>query len=126
MHSFDLYPQAWALYIVLGLGLLYMIDLKLRKRGFVTRTAVLSLIAVGAFTPSSVNDTGSQAPLVLNMLFKAEVEGLAPLYEGLTTLVIIWGILLALAFSIRHFYGATKDQVSTEKHSDDEKTERSA
>ena len=106
MESFNLYPQAWALYIVLGLVLLFLLDLKLRKFGFKTRVAVLSLIAVGAFTPEMVQDAHSYAPLILTSLFNAEIDGVGAIYKGLTTLLIIWGIIFASSLAIRHFVGA--------------------
>ncbi|MCW8878924.1 MAG: hypothetical protein OQK04_03560 [Kangiellaceae bacterium] len=109
MQSFDLYPQAWAVYIGLGLVLLFLLDLKLRKSNFVVRVAVLSLIAVGAFTPDTVRDADSLAPLVLTSVLNAEVDGISAIYQGLLKLVIIWGILVASILSIRHFVLAKKD-----------------
>lgn len=109
MQSFDLYPQAWAVYIGLGLVLLFLLDLKLRKSNFMVRVAVLSLIAVGAFTPDTVKDADSLAPLILTSLLNAEVDGISAIYQGLLKLVIIWGILFASILSIRHFVLAKKD-----------------
>jgi len=121
MESFNLYPQAWALYVGLGLALLFLLDIKLKKFGFKTRIAVLSLIAVGAFTPETVKDADSLAPLILTSLFNAEVEGVGAIYKGLTKLVIIWGIVFASALAIRHFVGA-KSQ-SNESDNIEPKTE---
>lgn len=108
MQSFNLYPQAWAVYIILGVALLFLLDLKLRKLGFKRRVAILSLIAVGAFTPQTVADADSLAPLILTSLFNAELEGLVAIYKGLLTLVIIWGIVFASVLAIRHFIGAAR------------------
>jgi len=106
MNGFDFYPQAWALYIALGIILLFMIDLKLRKFGFKLRVGLLSLFAVGAFTPQSVTDSDSLAPLVLTSLLNAETNGISAIYKGLLTLVITWGIVFTLALAIKHFIDA--------------------
>ncbi len=122
MASFDLYPQAWALYIVLGLVFLYLLDVKLRRYSFKTRVAVLSLIAVGAFTPEMVREAESYAPLILTSLFNAELDGVGTLYKGLTTLLILWGIVFALVLAIRHIIGATKEKKSISKSQTNEST----
>lgn len=119
MQSFDLYPQAWAVYLLLGIALLWLIDFKVKRWGFRIRAALLSLIAVGAFTPQQVTESDSYAPLILTSLFNAEVEGVSAIYQGLTTLVIIWGIVLSITFAIHHFFGAKNNS----KESDTLKTE---
>ena len=106
MQGFDLYPQAWALYVALGLVLLFVLDLKIRKLGFKTRVGLLSIFAVGAFTPQTVSDSDSLAPLIITSLLNAEVEGITAIYKGLVTLVIIWGIVFALALAVKHFVDA--------------------
>ena len=115
MQSFDLYPQAWAVYIGLGLVLLYLLDLKLKQSNFIVRVSLLCLIAVGAFTPDTVRDADSLAPLVLTSLLNAEVDGISAIYQGLLKLIIIWGILVATILAVRHFVLAK--QGSREKHS---------
>jgi len=109
MEQFDLYPQAWAVYILLGLALLFMLDLKLRKTGFKRRASVLTLIATGAFTPHIVSGGDSYAPMILTSLLDAEVQGSGAILQGLLTLVIIWGILLASILAIRHFVQANRN-----------------
>lgn len=116
MENFNLYPQAWALYIALGLVLLFLLDLKLRKFGFKTRVAILSLIAVGAFTPETVRDASSFAPLILTSLFNAELDGVSSIYKGLTTLVIVWGIVFASILGIRHLIGASRSGNKVNEH----------
>lgn len=114
MHSFDLYPQAWILYIILGITLLFVVDLKLRNWRFAFRAGLLSFMAVGAFTPQTVTDTTLYAPLFLTSLLNAEVEGVTAIYQGLFTLVITWGIVLALTLAIKHFIDAKqKKQTAT-------------
>lgn len=103
MQGFDLYPQAWAVYLLLGLLFLYVVDLKLRKLSFQWRVAILTLLAVGAFTPQTVTDGDSLAPLVITSLLNAEVDGISAIYQGLITLVIVWGILFTAILAIRHF-----------------------
>jgi hypothetical protein len=101
MQQFALYTQAWALYLVLGLVLLFLVDLKLRHTGFKRRVALLSLLAVGAFTPQTVLDADTLAPLILTMLLNAEVQGLPPIIEGLITLVIAWGLVFFSCLAVR-------------------------
>lgn len=107
MQEFNLYPQAWAVYIVLGIILLYLVDLKLRHSSFKLRAGILNLLAVGAFTPQTVVDADSLAPLVINCLLTAEIEGPVAIYKGILTLLIIWGILFTATLAIRHFVQAT-------------------
>lgn len=108
MQGFDLYPQAWALYIALGLTFLFVIDLKLRKLNFYWRLGILSLLAVGAFTPQTVTDSDSLAPVIIASLLDAEVEGASAIYHGLITLGITWGILFAIILAVRHFISGKK------------------
>jgi|GEM_PF-2230650 len=115
MQQFDLYPQAWAVYITLGLALLFMLDLKLRHTGFKRRVGILILIAVGAFTPHTVSNADSLAPLILTMLFDAEINGLSAIIQGLATLLIIWGIAYSSVLALRHLISAkTKNTVEKE------------
>lgn len=118
MQSFDLYPQAWAVYIALGLLLLYLLDLKLRNVGFKRRVSILSLIAVGAFTPQTVTDADSFAPLILTSLFNAEVVGISAIYQGLITLLAVWGITFALILAIRHSLFSKKKEQQNPANSD--------
>ena len=108
MDQFDLYPQAWTIYILLGVALIFVLDLKLRKTGFKRRVAILSLIATGAFTPHTVTEGDSLAPLILTSLLDAEIQGSSAIIQGLITLLIIWGILFASILAIRHFLQASK------------------
>ena len=115
MAQFDLYPQAWIVYVLLGVALLFVLDLKLKKFGFKRRVAVLSFIATGAFTPHTVTNADSLAPLILTSLLDAEIKGSSALFEGFITLLIIWGIIFASALAIRHFIRAsnkTKENIS--------------
>ncbi|MET1253845.1 hypothetical protein [Aliikangiella maris] len=115
MQSFDLYPQAWIAYIVLGLILLFLVDLKMRKAPFALRAGFVSLLATGAFTPQQVRDADSYAPMVLNTILNAEVDGVGAIYEGLTLLLLVWGIIFATLLAIRYFIEARKDQSLKEK-----------
>ncbi|WP_196137939.1 hypothetical protein [Aliikangiella sp. G2MR2-5] len=115
MTTFSLYPQAWIAYIALGLVLLFLLDLKLRKTHFAIRASLLTLIATGAFTPEIVRDSETYAPLLLTSLFNAELDGISAIYQGLITLLIVWGILLSLVLAIRHFIfvGKSKQEPRT-------------
>ena len=108
METFALYPQAWLAYIVSGLALLFLLDLKLRKLNFKLRAGLLSLIAVGAFTPQTVSDADTMAPLILTSVLNAEVDGVNAIYEGLITLLIVWGIAFAVSLALKHFIDARK------------------
>jgi hypothetical protein len=119
MQQFDLYPQAWAVYILLGIALLFMLDLKLRKTGFKRRVAILSLIATGAFTPDTVTDANSFAPIILTSLLDAEVQGSGAIIQGLITLLIIWGIIFASTLAIRHLFQASKSKQKTSETKED-------
>ncbi len=110
MTGFDLYPQAWALYIALGVTLLFLIDYKLKNKGFKLRVGILSLIAVGAFTPQTVTDAESLAPMILTSLLNAEVVGISAIYKALVTMAIIWGIVFASALAIKHFVDAQQSK----------------
>lgn len=112
MQSFDLYPQAWAIYIVLGLILLFLIDLKLKHTNFIVRIAVFYFIGVCAFTPQIVSESTSYAPLFLISLFNAEVEGVTTIYKGLITLGIIWSVLFFSTLGIKHFIQGHKTQAT--------------
>jgi membrane-bound ClpP family serine protease len=112
MSGFDLYPQAWVVYILLGIILLFMLDLKLKKLPFAARVSILALIAVGAFTPQTVSDANSLAPMILTTLLNAEVEGVKVIYKSFTTLIIIWGIVVAAILAGKHFYDAKRKPTS--------------
>lgn len=115
MEQFDLYPQAWAVYIILGIILLFVLDLKLSKTGFKRRVGILSLIATGAFTPHTVSGGDSLAPLIVTSLLDAEVEGSGAILQGLLTLIIVWGIVFASSLAIRHFVQAGKKSAGANK-----------
>ncbi|TQV87489.1 hypothetical protein [Aliikangiella coralliicola] len=108
METFALYPQAWLAYVALGLALLFMLDLKLRKTNFKLRAGILSLIAVGAFTPQTVADADTMAPLILTSVLNAEMVGASAIYKGLVTLLIVWGIVFAASLAFKYFIDAKK------------------
>lgn len=114
MNGFDFYTEAWAIYIIAGLVLLFLFDLKLRKLGFKWRTGILSFIGVCAFTPQLVKDADSYAPLIITSLLNAETDGISEIYSGLITLAITWGIIFAIILAIKHFIDAKKINVSSD------------
>ncbi|TQV71637.1 hypothetical protein FLL45_21035 [Aliikangiella marina] len=116
MTGFDLYPQAWALYIALGIALLFLVDYKLKTKGFKLRVGVLTLLAVGAFTPQTVTDAESLAPMIITSLLNAEVDGLSAIYKALVTMAIIWGIIFASALAIKYFIDAKRDSSDSSQH----------
>lgn len=112
MTGFDLYPQAWALYIGLGIALLFLVDYKLKTKGFKIRVGVLSLLAVGAFTPQTVTDADSLAPMIITSILNAEMVGISAIYKALVTMAIIWGIIFASALAIKHFVEAKRNKAT--------------
>ena len=108
MQSFDLYGEAWMFYIVLGFALLGLIGYKMKNVSWNLKFAILSLLAVGAFTPDTVANAETYAPLILTALLKAETEGSSAIMSGLIKLVIVWGIVLTSALAARHFWLARK------------------
>ncbi len=113
MQGFDFYAQAWVVYILLGVLFLFLIDLKLRKMRFSVRAGILSLLAVGAFTPQTVPDAESLAPLIITSLLNAEIEGVNAIYQGLITLGIVWGIVFTIALASKHLIDAQKNKTNT-------------
>lgn len=114
MNGFDFYSEAWAIYIIAGLILLFLFDLKLRKLGFKWRTGILSFIGICAFTPQLVKNADSYAPLIITSLLNAETDGISEIYSGLITLAITWGIVFAIILAIKHFIDAKKSSISSE------------
>ena len=112
MNQFDLYPQAWAVYILLGLALLFLLDLNLRRTGFKRRVGILSFIAAGAFTPQTVVGSKSLAPMILTSLFNAEVEGVSAIIQGLVSLIAVWGIVFATILALRPFVKANQSALT--------------
>lgn len=108
MQTFELYSEAWIFYIALGIALLALITYQMRATSWNLRFAILSFLAVGAFTPDTVANAETFAPLVLTALLKAETEGSSAIVSGLVKLVIIWGIVFTGALAARHFWLAKK------------------
>lgn len=104
MQTFELYGTGWLVYIGLGICLLALVGFKIQKLSWNVKFAIISLLAVGAFTPDMVANAQTYAPLVISALLKAETEGSEALINGLIKLVIIWGIILSSALAIRHFW----------------------
>lgn len=117
MQTFELYGTAWFLYIALGLILLVMVAYALRKSTFNTKFAVISFIAVGAFTPDLVIDGDTLAPLVITALLKAEVEGSSSIVSALIKLFALWGIIF---FGVLGFHHYRKTQLQNRKNSSKE------
>jgi hypothetical protein len=108
MQTFDLYAEAWWLYIGLGLLLLVLIGYQIRTRSWTLKFSILSLLAVGAFTPGLVANANTYAPLVLTSLLNAETEGSSAIISGLIKLLVIWGIVLTSGLAARHFWLAKR------------------
>jgi hypothetical protein len=108
MQTFELYGTAWAVYIVLGICLLGLIYYGTRNSRWQTRYAIISFLAVGAFTPDTITSSDTFAPLVISALLKAEVEGSTAIVNGLTKLLILWGIVFFCSLAVRHFWFANK------------------
>lgn len=114
MQTFELYGEAWIFYISLGLILLALIGYQMRATSWNLRFAILSLLAVGAFTPGMAANAQTYAPLILTALLKAETDGSSAIMNGLVKLVIIWGIVFSTALAARHFWLA-KQQTQQEQ-----------
>ncbi len=108
MQTFELYSEAWIFYIALGCTLLALIAYKMRASSWNLRFVILSLLAVGAFTPDTVANADTYAPLILTALLNAETEGSSAIINGLVKLIIIWGIVLTSTLAVRHFWLAKK------------------
>lgn len=117
MNQFPLYIESWIAYLILGLLLLFLLDLKLQRLRFAIRIALLSLIAVGAFTPQAVIDTNYYAPIILTSLLNAEVQGVDSIYHALLILLTVWGVVFALSLACRHLFLARKN--NSEQQTDD-------
>ena len=103
MQTFDYYGMAWLIYSGLGLCLLLLIAYKMKKASWNFKFGLLSLIAVGAFTPAMVLNAKTYAPLILTSLLNAEVQGVNAIFTGLIKLAVIWGIIFFTVLAIRHF-----------------------
>ena len=108
MQTFELYGTAWLIYLGLGILLIAMIGYMIKNFSWNLKVAIVSLLAVGAFTPDTVANAETYAPLVLTALLKAETEGSSAIINGLIKLVIIWGIVFFSTLAIRHFWLAKK------------------
>lgn len=108
MQTFELYGTAWLVYVGLGILLLALISYKTKELSWHVKFGLISLIAVGAFTPDMVANAETYAPLVISALLKAEVEGSSAIISGLIKLVVIWGIVFFSALSLRHFWQTRK------------------
>jgi len=103
METFDLYGTAWLVYLVLGLCLLVMITYKIKNLNWNFKFAIISFLAVGAFTPDLVTDAGTYAPLVITALLNAEVEGSGTIISAFIRLVALWGFIFFTVLGIRHY-----------------------
>jgi hypothetical protein len=103
MNQLQLYPEALAVYILLGIVMLFLLDYKLRKRAFILRVGLLSLVGVLAFTPEMVMNAENYAPKVVMSVLNIEKLGITALTEGLITLAIIWGIVFFSILAVRHW-----------------------
>ncbi len=110
MQTFELYGAAWLLYIFMGLILLALINYKTKNLSWHLRLLIISLLAVGAFTPDTVVNADTFAPLIVAALLKAEVEGSGAIIAGLLRLLIIWGIVFFTSLAMRHFWQARKQK----------------
>ena len=110
MQTFELYSAAWLFYLGLGILLLALITYKIKNSSWHLKFAVISFIAVGAFTPDMVTNAQTYAPLVISALLKAEIEGVSAIISGLIKLLIIWGIVFFSALALRHFWQTRKKE----------------
>jgi len=110
MESFDFYGVAWLVYFVLGLCLLALIIYKIRKLNWNLRFAIISFLAVGAFTPDQVIDATTYAPLVITALLNAEVQGSGAITSALIRLMAIWGFIFFSTLATRHYLKAKKSK----------------
>jgi len=104
MQTFELYGVAWFLYLLLGIALLVLVNLKTKQLSWNKRFALLSFLAVGALTPDIVVNSDTYAPLIVTSLLNAEVEGVSAIISGFIKLFIIWGIVFFSLLAIHHFW----------------------
>lgn len=114
METFEFYGVAWALYLVLGIIFLALVTYKVKNLSWHIKFAIISFLAVGAFTPDMVMNAKTYAPLVITALLNAEVEGSGAIVSGLIKLLIIWGIVFFSALAFRHYWRTYKNQKSKE------------
>jgi len=112
MHTFEFYGAAWLVYLGLGLIFLALVTYKVKNLSWHLKFGIISFLAVGAFTPDTVVDAETYAPLVITALLNAEVEGSAAITSGLIQLMIIWGIVFFSALAFRHYWRTYKKQKS--------------
>ena len=103
MQTFEFYGLVWLAYIGLGIIFLSLIAYKTKNLAWPVKFAILSFLAVGAFTPDSHVEAQTYAPLVITALLKAEIEGSKAIISGLIQLTIIWGIIFFIGMSLRQF-----------------------
>lgn len=103
METFNLYGTAWLVYFVLGLCLLALITYKIKDLNWNLKFAIISFLAVGAFTPDLVTDASTYAPLVITAMLNAEIEGSGAIISALIRLVALWGFIFFSALGIRHY-----------------------
>ena len=108
METFNLYVEAWAAYFGLGLLLLGLIYYKIRDRSGYLKFGLISFLAVGAFTPSFVGEGKTFAPLVINSLLNAEIEGSGAILSGFFQLVIVWAIVCLIALASSNAFSKSK------------------
>lgn len=108
MQTFELYGTAWAIYFALGLALMALVAIKTRKLHWNIKFSIISLLAVGAFTPDVVSNAETYAPLIITALLNAETEGASAIVGALIKLFAIWGISVFSFLAIRHFWMAKK------------------
>jgi len=110
METFEFYGVAWALYLVLGIIFLALVTYKVKNLSWHIKFAIVSFLAVGAFTPDMVVNAKTYAPLVITALLNAEVEGSGAIISGLIKLLIIWGIVFFSALAFRHYWRTYKTE----------------
>ena len=110
MQTFELYGVAWLVYLILGSLLLALVSYQIKGLTWHMKFGIISFLAVGAFTPDTVVNAETFAPLVITALLNAEIEGSSAIVSGLLRLVIIWGIVFFAALAVRHFWRARNQQ----------------
>ena len=113
MQTFELYGTAWLLYLGLGIIFLALVTYKVKDLSWHVKFGIISFLAVGAFTPDTVINAETYAPLVITALLNAEVEGSGSIVSGLIKLMIIWGIVFFSALAFRHYWRTYQKQKST-------------
>ena len=108
MQTFELYGTAWLVYLGLGVALIAMIAYMIKNFSWNIKFAIISFLAVGAFTPDIVANAETYAPLVITALLNAETAGSSAIISGLIKLLIIWGIVFFTSLATRHFWLAKK------------------